>query len=68
MGKSRSHHCSEKKDSKKDESGVKKKKVEHSSGIKPFLYIAEDWPKDTPTQLLKTTEGRNKMDNKIFIL
>ena len=68
MGKSRSNHCSKKKDSKKDETDVKKKMVERSSGIKPFLYIAEDWPKDAPTQLLKTTEGRNKMDSKMFIL
>ena len=46
---------------------MSKKKVKRSSGIKPFLYVAEDWHKDAPTQLLKTREGRNKMDNKLFI-
>ena len=42
MGKSRSIHCSKKKDSKKDETDVKKKKVERSSANKPFLYVAEE--------------------------
>ena len=26
----------------------KKKKVEKSSGIQPFLFTAEEWPKDAP--------------------
>ena len=68
MGKGRSNHCIEKKYSKKDEAMSRKKKVERSSGIKPFLYVVEEWPEDKPTQLLKSIKGRNKMDNKMFIL
>ena len=53
---------------KKDESEVKKKKIRCSSGIEPFLYTVEVWPDNASTQILKTTEGRNKLDNKMYIL
>ena len=38
------------------------------SGIKPFLYKAEERDKDAPLQVIKITEGRNKVDNKMSIL
>ena len=34
----------------------KKKKVEKSSGIQPFLFTPEEWPKDAPEQIIETTE------------
>ena len=43
-------------------------KVHQISCIKPFLYEAKEWDKNDPTQILKTTEGRSKLDNKMFIL
>ena len=69
MGKSNRNNSrsSDKKDSRKDEPEVKKKKLKGSSGIKPFLYVAKEWPKDAPSNILKTTEGCHKMDNKMFI-
>ena len=43
-------------------------KVHRISGIKPFLYEAKEWDKDSPTQILITMEGRNILDNKMLIL
>ena len=54
MEKGRFKHCNEKKP-KKDVSEVKKKAVTCSSEIKSFLYEAEEWSKDVPTQILKAT-------------
>ena len=59
---------SDKKDSNKDEPEVMKKKLERSSGIKPFLYVVEEWPEVAPSQTLKTTEGRQQVITKMFIL
>ena len=52
----------------KDKSGRdsdKKKKVEKSSGIQPFLFTPEEWPKDAPEQIIETTEGRNRLKSKM---
>ena len=40
---------------------AKKKKVKKSSGIQPFLFTPEEWPKDAPEQIIETTEGRNRL-------
>ena len=70
MGKSNRNNSrsSDKKDSNKDEPEAKKKKLERSSGIKPFFYVAEEWPEDASSQTLKTTEGRQQVTTKMFIL
>ena len=56
----------------KDKSGNrdsdKKKKVEKSSGIQPFLFTPEEWPKDAPEQIIETTEGRNRLKSKMKVL
>ena len=56
----------------KDKSGHgdsdKKKKVEKSSGIQPFLFTPEEWPKDVPEQIIETTEGRNRLKSKMKVL
>ena len=69
MAKSKRNNSrsSDKKDSK-EEPEAKKKKLEISSGYKPFLYVAEEWPEDAPSQTLKTTEGRQQVITKMFIL
>ena len=46
----------------------KKKKVEKSSGIQPFLFTPEEWPKDAPEQIIETTEGRNRLKSKKKVL
>ena len=56
------------KDKSSDRSSDKKKKVEKSSGIQPFLFTAEEWPKDAPEQIIETTEGRNRLRSKMKIL
>ena len=38
------------------------------SRFKPFLYDAEEWDTTSPSQILKTTENGNKLDNKMFLL
>ena len=43
-------------------------KVEKSSGIQPFLFTPEEWPEDATTQMIKTTESRNKLKTKMNIL
>ena len=53
---------------KSDRSSDKKKKVEKSSGIQPFLFTAEEWPKDAPEQIIETTEGRNRLKSKMKVL
>ena len=45
--KRNNRRSSDKKDSK-EEPEAKKKKLERSSGYKPFLYVAEEWPEDAP--------------------
>ena len=69
MAKSKRNNSrsSDKKDSK-EEPEAKKKKLERSSGYKPFLYVAEEWPEDAPSQTLKTTEGHQQVITKMFIL
>ena len=44
-----------------------KKVVERSSGIIPFLFTPEEWPKDVPTQIIETTESGNKLKTKMDI-
>ena len=61
-------HSSDKKDSNKDEPEAKKKKLERSSGIKPLLYVVEEWPEDAPLQILKTTEGHQQVTTDMLIL
>ena len=47
---------------------AKAKKVHKVTGYKPFLYEAEGWDTKAPSQILKTTENGNKLDNKMFVL
>ncbi|OEU07148.1 hypothetical protein FRACYDRAFT_251631 [Fragilariopsis cylindrus CCMP1102] len=47
---------------------AKAKRVHRISGFKPFLYDAEQWDTKSPSQILKTTENGNRIDNKMFIL
>ena len=56
------------KDKSSDRSSDKKKKVEKSSGIQPFLFTPEEWPKDAPEQIIETTEGRNRLKSKMKVL
>ena len=65
MGKSQRNSKSN--DPQKD-GNAKEKKVHKIIGIKPFLYEAECWETNAPTQVLKTTENGNKLDNKMFVL
>ena len=46
----------------------KKKKVEKSSGIQPFLFTPKEWPKDAAEQIIETTEGRNRLKSKMKVL
>ena len=46
----------------------KKKKVEKSSGIQPFLFTPEEQAKDAPEQIIETTEGRNRLKSKMKVL
>ncbi|OEU21421.1 hypothetical protein FRACYDRAFT_235044 [Fragilariopsis cylindrus CCMP1102] len=47
---------------------AKAKRVHRISGFKPFLYDAEEWDTKSPSQILKTTENGNRIDNKMYIL
>ena len=56
MAKSRNNS-----DNRDSSSSDKKKKVKKSSGIQPFLFTPEEWPKDAAEQTIETTEGRNRL-------
>lgn len=43
-------------------------KVHWVSGICPFLYEAKTWDEKALTQIIKTTIGKSKLDNKIHFL
>ena len=47
---------------------AKVKKTHKVTGYKPFLYEAEGWDVKAPSQILKTTENGNRLDNKMYIL
>jgi hypothetical protein len=47
---------------------AKAKKAHTITGYKPFLYEAEGWDTKAPSQILKTTENGNRLDNKMYIL
>ena len=55
-------------DNRDSSSSDKKKKVEKSSGIQPFLFTPEEWPKNAAEQIIETTEGRNRLKSKMKVL
>ena len=38
------------------------------SGMTPFVYAPKEFPEDASTQIIETTEGRNKLKSKMRIL
>ena len=43
-------------------------KLHRFNGIRLFLYETKTWDKKALTQIIKTTEGKSKLDNKMYVL